>query len=241
MKGGMAMKNKKQSKQPNDLTQNVGEPETKKIKKDLDKKKVEGNKQKKRSRWTQKYFKKFVGRHQDSYDTMTQADYDYLLERACELSSISVNDYETLILITVPDAFEKNGQVHYRLDKKEDGTHSLRYDQALVTVLFFGHDTLYYHQANVDHRNGHIGFDVAGEFNYFDVVYVETSLKYDNNDKPKYITLDIKVVLSDGTKIPFHLRNHRIHDNYHLDTLLTSTEQKVLQTLKTKIRESKKA
>jgi len=144
-------------------------------------------------------------------------------------------------LITVPDAFDKDGRVNYRLDTREDGTHTLLYDQALVTALFFGHDTLYYHQANIDHRDGHIGFDVSGEFSYFDVVHMETSLKYDNNDKPKYITLDIEIGLSDGNKVPFHLRNHRIHDDYNLDTLLTPTEQKVLHTLKQKVRESRKA
>lgn len=202
--------------------------------------KIESLRLKNRAKWTSKYFKKFSGRHQDSYDDMLDEDYKNVIKRAKELSSIEQKDYSELVLITVPDAFEKNGRVNYRIDKKEDGSHALLYDQALVTALFFGEDQLFYHQANVDHRNGHIGFDVAGEFNYFDVVHMETSLKYDNNDHPKYITLDLEVGLSDGMIIPFHLRNHRIHDDYNLEALLTPTESKVLSTLKQKVRASKK-
>jgi hypothetical protein len=249
VKGGIGMKEKKQKKTSEDLELLVEAPEAEKAgKKTKEKapkvKKVKQvsaeKKEKNRLKWTSKYFKKFSGRHQDNYDEMLQEDYDKVVSRAHELSSISEADYDALILITVPDAFEKNGRVTYRLDKKADGTHTLLYDQALVTALFFGEDTLYYHQANVDHRNGHIGFDVAGEFSYFDVVHMETSLKYDNNDHPKYITLDLEIGLSDGTITPFHLRNHRIHDDYDLHGLLTPTEQKVLDTIKKKVRSSRK-
>jgi hypothetical protein len=249
VKGGMDMKEKKQKKTSEDLDLLVEAPEGEKAVKKTkekapkDKKVVKMSaekKEKNRTKWTSKYFKKFSGRHLDNYDEMLQEDYDNVIQRAYELSSISEADYDSLVLITVPDAFEKNGKVNYRLDKKDDGTHTLLYDQALVTALFFGEDTLYYHQANVDHRDGHIGFDVAGEFGYFDVVHMETSLKYDNNEHPKYITLDLEIGLSDGTITPFHLRNHRIHDEYDLHGLLTPTEQKVLDTIKKKVRSSRK-
>ncbi|MDO9628515.1 MAG: hypothetical protein Q7I99_01330 [Acholeplasmataceae bacterium] len=241
------MKEKKQKKQSidnedfieDDVTE---EPKGKKVKTE----KIKAPKEKKpkiiknRSKFTSKYFKKFSGRAEDSYEDMLHEDYKHVINRAHQLSSIKETDYESLIVITVPDAFDHKGKVAYRLDKKSDGTYTLLYDQALVTVLFFGSDSLFYHQANVDHRNGHIGFDVAGEFNYFDVVHMETSIKYDNNDRPKYITLDLEVGLADGVIVPFHLRNHHIHSEYELNTLLTENEQKILDILKSKVRNSRK-
>ncbi|PKK93125.1 MAG: hypothetical protein CVV61_06255 [Tenericutes bacterium HGW-Tenericutes-6] len=239
-------KHKKKEKVVQEAEENTEKELTKKELKQLEKARIKAEKDeekrlKNRAKWTQKYFKKFSGRHQDNYDDMLDEDYQNVIKRAKELSSIGQKDYTELVLITVPDAFEKHGKVNYRMDKKEDGTFSLLYDQALVTSLFFGEEQLFYHQANVDHRNGHIGFDVAGEFNYFDVVHMETAIKYDNNDHPKYITLDLEVGLSDGTIVPFHLRNHRIHSDYDLEALLTPTEAKILNTLKQKVRASKKS
>ncbi|MDY0295123.1 MAG: hypothetical protein RBQ71_04875 [Acholeplasmataceae bacterium] len=195
---------------------------------------------KNRAKYTSKYFKKFAGRSHGSYDEMIAKDYQNVIQRAYELSSISEADYSKKIMITVPDAFDPGSKVNYRLDKLPDGSYTLLYDQALVTVLFFGDDSLYYHQANVDHRNGHIAFDVSGEFNYFDVVHIETALKYDRPMRPKYLTLDVELGLSDGTIIPFHLRNHRMHEEYDFDGTLTKHEQQFLDTLKQKIRNSRK-
>ncbi|MBU1141891.1 MAG: hypothetical protein KKG64_05135 [Firmicutes bacterium] len=193
----------------------------------------------KREKVTAKYFKKFSGRSLDTYDEMVQADYAKAIERAHQLSNIQKYDYSAPVLITVPDAFRHGDRVNYRLDQKSDGTYSLMYDQALVYVLFFGKTSLFYYQANVDHRNGHITADVAGEFHYSDVIHMETVLKYDNVDKPKYITLDLEIGLVDSIIIPFHLRNHRIHQAYHLPTLLTDKESQILGILKKKVRESR--
>jgi hypothetical protein len=244
VKGGIRMKEKKIKK--SDLeAETLVEPEEeapKKAKKEkpVKVKKVDVAKEnKKRQKFTSKYFKKFSGRSDLSYGDMLQADYKAAMKRAELLSSLKPGDYDSPIIITVPDAYNKGGKVTYRLDKKSDGSQTLLYDQALVTILFFGADSLFYYQANVDHRNGHIGYDVAGEFNYFDVVHMETSLKYDHPDRPKYITLDLEVGLSDGVIVPFHLRNHRIHDDYELPGLITENEQKVLDTIKEKVRNSR--
>lgn len=231
------MKEKKQAKSVD--TEIATEDGIVEIKKPKVKEKKE-KKVKNRAKYTSKYFKKFSGRAHQSYDQMLKQDYDNIIKRALELSSISEIDYESYMMITVPDAFDQQSTVNYRLDKKEDGSYTLLYDQALVTVLFFGDDVLYYHQANVDHRNGHIAYDVSGEFNYFDVVHMETALKYDRPIRPKYLTLDLEVGLADGTVVPFHLRNHHMHEEYDLDGVLTKEEKKFLDTLKQKVRESRK-
>jgi hypothetical protein len=244
VKGGIRMKEKKVKK--SDLeAETLVEPEAEAPKKGKKEKPVKVKKvnvakeNKKREKFTSKYFKKFSGRSQDSYADMLQADYNVAIKRAELMSSLQPGDYESPIIITVPDAYNQGGKVTYRLDRKPDGSQTLLYDQALVTILFFGADSLFYYQANIDHRNGHIGFDVAGEFNYFDVVHMETALKYDHPDRPKYITLDLEVGLADGVIVPFHLRNHRIHEDYELPGLITEQEQKVLDTIKNKVRASR--
>jgi hypothetical protein len=193
---------------------------------------------KNRERWMKKYFNRFQGRETSNYDEMIQGDYNRAIERAHALSSITKEDYASTqpVLITVPDSYTDNDRVAYRLDKLQDGTMTLRYDQSLVTTLFFGEDTLYYHQCNIDHRDGRIGFDVAGEFNYFDVVHMETAIKHDKPEHPKYIILDLELTLTDGTIVPIHLRNHRLHEGYELPGLLTDKEQHILDTIKAKVR-----
>lgn len=214
------------------------EPEDKKSKVKVPKKKKEKHPQN-REKLTSKYFKKVSGKSLDSFNEMVQADYAKAIERARQLSSIEKSDYSAPILITVPDAFHHNGKVNYRLDKKPDDTFTLMYDQALVYVLFFGRNSLFYYQSNINHMNGKIALDIAGEFNYADVVHMETELKFDHIDRPKYITLDLEIGLVDGTIVPFHLRNHRIHQDYSLPSLLTNQEQQILGLLKKKVRESR--
>ena len=68
---------------------------------------------------------------------------------------------------------------------------------------------------------------------------METQLKYDHPDKPKYLMLDLEVGLSDGRMVPFHLRNHRMHEDYILPEILTQTEQQILDMFKSKVRKEK--
>lgn len=227
------VKNKKTKKEKE---KKVKEKPAKKVK---EKKAKKQKKLRNREKWTNKYFKKFSGRAHESFEDLMHEDFKKALARAQLLSSIQPGDYEKPVIITIPDAYNRGGKVVYRLDVKKDGTQTLIYNQSLITILFFGHDSLFYYQANIDHRNGHIGFDISGEFNYFDVTHMETQLKYDNPDKPKYLTLDLDVGLVDGTIVPFHLRNHRLHDCYELPDLLTETEYEILSLFKSKVRQSR--
>ncbi len=244
------MKDKKSKEPKQPVVEQIEEPKVKKAKKEKKSKEVEVQpiktpklkKQKvvkNREKWTHTYFKKFSGRSQDSYDLMLQEDYENAISRAHELLGITKNDYDLPFIITVPDAFGHKDRVSYRLDKKPDGTHSYLYDQALVTALFFGADSLFYYKVNIDHRSGHLAYDRAGEFNYFDIVHIQTNMKYDQPDTPKYITLDLEIGLADGHQVAFHLRNHRVHESYELPNLLTENEKKIIHLLKQKVRESR--
>ncbi|MFP4177504.1 MAG: hypothetical protein ACLFTZ_01940 [Acholeplasmataceae bacterium] len=193
---------------------------------------------KNRAHAMKKFFKSYTGKEKSSIEHLIQADYDQIIERAEQLSSIDKSDYPSNapIMIKVPDAFTKKDRVSYRLVHKEDKSTVLLYDQALVTTLFFGETSLFYHQCNVDHRSGSIAFDIAGEFNYNDVVHMETTLSLDQPENPKYLMLDLELSLIDGSVIPFHLRNHRLHESYELPSLLTDQEQMILDQFKHYIR-----
>ncbi|MCD4826298.1 MAG: hypothetical protein K8Q99_00795 [Acholeplasmataceae bacterium] len=195
--------------------------------------------EKNRPKWTKKYFSKFSGKAKTGFYDFVQQDYKNAMLRAEKLSSINPKLYGKPVIITIPDSFNNTSKVQSRLDKKPDGTVTQVFDQSLITILFFGESTLYYYQANIDHRNGRIAFDIAGEFHYFDVVHLETQIGYDHVEKPKYITLDLEVGLSDGRLIPFHLRNHRLHADYKIPELLTKTEQQILELFKNRVRKEK--
>lgn len=210
------------------------EKKSKKAKKEKIPKKI-----KDRTVWFKKYFNKYAGKQDKAYTKFVEQDMKAAIMRAHKLSSIDAKAYKQPIIISIPDAFYNSSKVSFRLDRKADGTVTQIYDQALMTILFFGESTLYYYQANVDHRNGHIAFDTAGEFNLFDIVHLETQLKYDHPEKHKYIMLDLQVGLSDGRTIPFHLRNHRLHNEYSLPEILTDQEQQILDLFKSRVRKEK--
>jgi hypothetical protein len=230
---------KKEAKQQKVEDKQKAKEEKKRLKAEKKALAEEKKKQKIRPKWTKKYFTKFSGKEKGLFQKYVDQDYKNAISRAEKLSSIDNKAYGKPILIVIPDAFNKSSKVRYRLDKKPDGGVTQIYDQALLTALFFGENTLFYYQANIDHRSGHIAFDTAGEFNYFDVVHMETQLKYDNPEKPKYLALELEVGLSDGRMIPFHLRNHRLHDEYQLPDVLTKTEQQILDLFKKRVRQEK--
>lgn len=192
-----------------------------------------------RSRWMKKYFKKVLGHAKKQYDEFIKTDYENVVERATMISGIKKTDYDKLVLITVPDAFKTTRDIKYRFDHKEDDSFTLKYDQALATVLFFGDESLFYYKVNIDHISGDMNSDIAGEFNFFDVVHMETSLKYDDGDKPTHIMLDLNITLSNGVVIVFNLRNHHLHASYKLSSLITKTENEILNAIKGRIRASR--
>jgi hypothetical protein len=238
----LKVKKEKAPKEPKE--KKVKEPKEKKVKEPKEKPqktpKVKQPKEiKNREKWTKKYFKKFSGRSQDSYELMLLEDYEKAIDRAHKMLSIDQSYYDKPVIITIPDAFGTKDRVTYRIDLKPDGSYTRLFDQALLNILFFGEETLYYYQVNIDHRNGNFAYDTAGEFGYFDVVHMETKLSFDDADKPKFVTLDLQIGLSDGQKISLHLRNHRIHDHYELPELLTKSEEEIITTLKQKVRLSR--
>ncbi|MFA5481879.1 MAG: hypothetical protein WC278_00720 [Bacilli bacterium] len=197
---------------------------------------------KQRSRWTKKFFKKRINKVSRQYAELINEDYKKVIKRAETLLRIEKIDYpfEAPIMITLPDSFSKDVKVRFTYGESEDKKMNLYYDQSLVTSLFFGEQSLFFHRCNVDHTTGNIGYDVAGELNYADIVYAQTTFRYDTQNKLHQYQLVVELSLLDGTIVPLYLRNHTIHDNYGgLDTVLTEQEEYILDTIKGYIRASK--
>ncbi len=194
---------------------------------------------KSRVKFTKRFFGKIKSKAKGQIDVLVENDYLEATKRAKLLLGISEKDYHQQILITVPDSFSNKDDVKFHLEvKKEDGN-KLYFDQAYVTILFYGLKSLFIYQANIDHRNGFIAHDRAEEFNYSDIVSIETSLKYDNDRKPKYSVLNVALTLANHASFMLHLRNQRITNQGSGQPLLSEKEQHILQMLKDRIRANK--
>ncbi len=193
----------------------------------------------KREKFTRKFFRRIKSRAKGQIDILIKKDYYEAEKRAKTLLGITERDYQQQVLITVPDSFTNKNDVRYHLEVEKEGNNKLYFDQAYVTILFYSLKSLYIYQCNIDHRTGFIGHDRAQEFNYFDVVSVETEIKYDRDDRPKYSILNAALTLSNDQKFLIRLRNQRLNDQTAGQALLSQKEQHVLQMLKDRIRASK--
>ncbi len=194
---------------------------------------------KNRIKYTNKIFKHLKAKAKGQIDVLIKKDYFEAQKRAKSLLGINEKDYYQQVLITVPDSFSNRDEVKYHLEVEKDGENKLYFDQAYVTILYYGKETLFIYQCNIDHRSGYIGHDRAQEFNYFDVISVETSIKFDNDTRPKYSVLNAELTLSNNQKFLIHLRNQRLDSQPLEQPLLSEKEQNVLQMLKERIRASK--
>lgn len=187
----------------------------------------------------EQYFKKVSGGTAEDIHKIIHEDYDRAIKRAELMASIDRKSYDQPYVLLIPHQLEKGRKVSYRLDLLANGAQTLLYDQTLISVIFFGHETFYYYQSHIDHQTGEISLDLSGEFGYFDVVHVVTRLGYDNPQKPKYETLDLEIGLSDGAVVPIHLRSYRLQSDFKPEIFISEDELKIIDRLKKKVRESR--
>lgn len=188
---------------------------------------------KKRVKLFKKYFKKRRGKANLDVHNLIESDYDHLLERTKKMLSLTEEDKLTgPIVIKLPSTFYEGEKMKFRLDKFEDGTQQMIYDQSLITTLLFGEKTLYYHQASIDHRTGYVGADVAGQVDYFDIVNLQVNFDIDQDASPNVSELFVVLGLSDASSLTMKLRHRFLVDGNFHEELLTEGEEKVIQTLR---------
>jgi len=191
-----------------------------------------------RIKWFNDYFKKDTGAIDAQYQEYVDADLALIKKRAFQLLSISEADLiDVPIILLAPETLDTKNPVQYKLAKKDDLDEMvLQYNQSLVTMLFLGHDQLYYYQVNIDHRFPFLANDVAGEVLYFDIINIEASVELDDVIDARKEYVDLQLWLSDGGALPFRLRE-RLFTGELEAVLLTKEEEKVLTKLRKTIRE----
>lgn len=194
---------------------------------------------KRRIKLIKKYFKSKSLVENNDVTNFLEEDIENVLSRAYTLIGIDEDEVSKPLVIITPSAFYDGGKVKYRIIKKDDDNFRVDYDQSLVTSIYLTNESLYYHQASVNHNNGFIDFDIAGGLNLFDVTHTETILDYDDPVKPKISQLILRLNLVNGSNIEFYLRDHYLHDDYLLETLLTEDEAYIINTIKAAIENSK--
>lgn len=194
---------------------------------------------KNRIKLMKKYFKSKSVEEKELVTQYFEEDIQSVLDRAPILLGVLEEGVSKPLIIVTPNAFYEGGNIRFKVVRVSKDEHRIDFDQALVTSIYLTTESLYYHQASINHNNGLIDFDIAGELNLFDVTHIETILDYDNPVNPRISKLILRLNLVDGSDIEFYLRHHFLHEEYQLDSLITEDEAYIIDTIKTAIRNSK--
>ena len=187
-----------------------------------------------RAAHVKKYFELRVGAPDEMMEKILATDLEIIRRRAVNLGVLEGDLTLNPIQIMLPDHFLEEDLL-YRLDTHKKVS-TLRYTQAALTTLFYDETRLYYHQCNLDVVTGDISDDVFGEFAFVDVVTMETFLTDGPEEDPNFIRLDLEIQLTNGAEFILTLRRHPSTRDYVMDPLLTESEQAILRTLKTLVR-----
>lgn len=189
---------------------------------------------KKRNKLMKKHFKTTNGKENHKMEQLIKEDNEQAIERAKLVVSLENEGYSEPIVIVTPNTSTKR-KVRFRTTKV-DHTIRVDYDYALVTTLFLGGRSLFYHQSSIDYLIGAVESDVAYEVGYTDIVKVETFIGYDNPNNPKLRVVMLTLGLANATTITIPLRNHYIFDKTEKNEILTEKEQYIIHTIKKAIR-----
>lgn len=197
---------------------------------------------KERLKWFSKFFKKGTGEADPQFQVYRDEVHEIAFKRAFELLRISESDVtsEQPIVLLAPEQLDKRSKVKYKVVLEDENTADLLYDQALITILLFGEDSLFYYQANADYRYGLVTNDVVSEVSYFDVMSYQTSFEYDDLEDPLFEIVDLDLFLYDGSVVPFNLR-FRLFNGELEELILNETEKLVLDKFHAIVREKKRA
>ena len=106
----------------------------------------------KRDKLFDKFFLKKSKKVSPEILTLIDEDVQKAIYRAYELNNITDKDViEKPIILKMPESFYESGTVNFLFHEKQN---DVIYDQSLLVALFIGKKTMYYYQANIDHRTG---------------------------------------------------------------------------------------
>lgn len=187
-----------------------------------------------RAKRVKKYFRKKYGKEDEKVSNLIQADIDKALVRAQLLLSLE-NEVVSEPLI-IKAANTDNPNLKFRVTKNTEPS-KVEYTESILTTLYLGKTSLFFHEAIVNHIYGYVLEDYASEVKYHDIVHVETFLDYDYRVNHIGISsLFLLLHLINGTTITLSLRSHYMHDRKDYPELITDEEKQVITNIQKAIR-----
>lgn len=141
-------------------------------------------------------------------------------------------DYvSTPVEVVSPDLYPGRNTIVYRYIKK---TNKIYYSQSSYSWLLFGKDTLFHYRASVNHIYGLVGYEIAQEISYSDIVNVKTVVGKTNNTE----TLTLSLGIINGTNVDVVLRNlpNQLSDQTRQ---LSDAETSIINKVRKAVRENK--
>ena len=135
------------------------------------------------------------------------------------------------IEVVCPEVYPRRKTIVYRYFKKDSKVY---YSQIGYSWLFFGEKSLYYYHSSVNHIYGYVGHEVSCEFDYKDIVSIQTSTTHENDVEA--LVLSLSLVNGQTLDIALRTRPNRIYGSTHE---LSEKEAQVLSTIRSVIRNSK--
>ena len=141
-------------------------------------------------------------------------------------------DYvSTPVEVVSPELYPGRNTIVYRYVKK---VNKIYYSQSSYNWLLFGKETLFHYRASINHIYGLVGYELAEEIKYSDIVNVKTIVGKTNNTE----TLTLSLGVSNGDNIDILLRNipNQMSDQTRQ---LSEAEAGIINTVRKAIRENK--
>jgi len=162
-------------------------------------------------------------------------DHDVAYKQLFEALSIEKNPenfIETPIEFAAPQVYPGRGRTLFHFKKD-----SIVYSQSNYHWILFGKDTLFHYSASVNHLDRIIGYEVAEEFLYTDIVTIKTQTKRINEGSKSFEVMELVFTLINGQSVEIIVRNIESKDD--ATRPLTEVEKYALQTIRRVIREHK--
>lgn len=194
---------------------------------------------KERIKLFEKYFNGKKTKQSDAIIKYQNEDINNVLKRSETFIGVNVEELAQPLVIVTPFPFFEGGTVKYQVVELEDGENRVDFDQSLVTTIYLSSENMFFYEANVNHTTGIIDFDYVGEFSLFDVTNTETYITYDDLVNPKVRQLVLRLHLVNGYSNEFILRVQYLDGELIQEELILEEEQKVINTIKDAIRNSK--
>lgn len=141
-------------------------------------------------------------------------------------------DYvSTPVEVISPELYPGRNTIIYRYIKKPN---KIYYSQSSYNWLLFGKDTLFHYRASINHIYGLVGYEVAEEIKYSDIVNIKTTVGKTNNTE----TLTLSLGITNGDNIDIMLRNipNQMFDETRQ---LSDAEANIVNTVRKAVRENK--